>query len=239
MSGLRTVRVAVFLLLGWLCSAAVAQDPALTEKNEIVAQRRADLALTRDSEVAFERFIHMAQTGQLGEDVSNANVGILKNHVRVELVRPGAPVKVLLLTPKGSNQAVCRYFDIAAGDGATAGDVARVGQALDAVFGADPFQLAYDVFNASPGGDPLPSLAEAWAYGGWRGVLHGFERRTVALAGLPYTIVVIVALAAAFLTSLWLLWGSTPPRAAREFLTDDRGDHAGGAEHPRGVRQDA
>jgi len=205
------IRVAVFLFIGVLFSTpAGAQDPALSEDNEIVAQRWRDLALTTDSEVAFERFIHMAQTGQLGDDVTNANVGILKNHVRVELVRAGAPVKVLLLTPKDAAQGVCRFFNIEPREGATASDVARVGHALDEVFAEDPFRLAYDFYNATPGGDPIPTLAMAWGDGGWRGVRRVVERRIVALAGLTYTIGVIVALAVALLGSLVLLWGSTP-----------------------------
>ena len=211
MSARRAVCVAVFLLVALLRNLpAGAQDPALSEEHELVAQRWRDLALTKDSEVAFERFIHMAQTGQMGHDVTNANVGILKNHVRVELVRAGAPVKLLLLTPKDSTQTASRYFHIEAGEGATASDVARVGRALDEVFAEDPFQLAYDFFNAAPGGAPIPSLADAWVYGGWTGVLHGLGRRMAALAGIPYTVAVIVALTTALACSLVLLCGSTP-----------------------------
>lgn len=204
---------AVALLIGLLCSApAGAGDAALPEGDEIVAQRWRDLALTEDSATAFERFIQMAQRGQLGDEVVNANVGILKNHVRVELVpAPGAQRKLFLLTPKDSTQTLCRYFNIDPGDGATASDAARLGAALDAAFADDPFRLAYDFFNAVPGGDPLPSLAAAWHNSGWKGVLRGLVRRTVALAGLPYTVAVIGALAAALLASLWLLWGGPPP----------------------------
>ena len=202
---------ASFLFIGLLWnSSAGADDSAPTDPNEVLAERWLDLALTRDSEVGFQRFIHMAQTGQLGDDVTNANVGVFKNHARVELVRGAAPLKLFLLTPKNATQTISRYFSIEPGDGATASDVVRVGKALDAAFGGDPFQLAYDFFNATLGGDPIPSLAEAWTNGSWRGVRRGLERLMVALAGLPYTIAVIVALVAALLASLVLLWGSMP-----------------------------
>ena len=194
MSLVRLICTASFLLSGLLWNAsAVAQD----------------LALTKDCEDGFQRFIHMAQSGQLGEDVTNANVGIVGNRVRVELVRTGAPIKLLLLTPKSSPHTICRYFDVAPGDGATARDVGRVGAALDEVFGADPFRLPG--LEESLGGDPIPSLAGAWAYGTWRGVLRVVERRMMVLASLTYTAGVIVVLALACLASLALLWGSLPP----------------------------
>ena len=208
--------VASILIIGLLAAApagaqnaAAAPDAAVTDDSEVLAQRWRDLALTTDSDAAFERFIHMAQTGELGADVTNANVGVIKNHARVELVpAPGASRKLFLLTPKDATQTLCRYFNIEPGEGATASDAARVGRALDAAFGEDPFQLAYDFFNAVPGGAALPSLADAWRRSGWSGVLHGLERRTVGLAGLPYTVAVIGALAAALVASLWLLWGA-------------------------------
>jgi hypothetical protein len=210
-------RLAALLVIGlsWN-SYAVAQE------GEAVARRWRDVALTKDSEVGFERFLHMAQTGQLGEDVQNANVGVFKNYARLELVGGDAPKKVFLLTPKSSTTTGSRYFNIEPGEGATSGDVARVAQALDAAFGEDPFQLAYDFFNAPPGGDPIPRLVDAWRSGGWRGVVRGLERRMAALAGLRYTVAVIVALAAALLASLWLLWASQPPPVRIESSADSR-----------------
>jgi len=211
-----SLHLAALLCIASCCNVpAWAQAPALSEHDEIVAQRWRDLALTRDSEAAFERLIRMAQAGQLGDDVTNANVGIVKNHVRVELVRAGAPMKVLFLTPKGSTPGMSRYFAVTPGDAATARDAARVGHALDLVFDVDPFQRAYDFFNVAPGGAPLPSLFEAWTFDGWRGVTRGLERRMAALASLTYTVAVIVALSASFLASLWVLWGAPSQCADR------------------------
>lgn len=169
-----------------------------------------DVTLSKDCEEGFRRLMHLAQGGQLGDDVSNANIGIAGNQVRLELVRTGAPNKQLLLTPKRSPHEISRYFDVAAGDGATASDVERVGRALDDVFRKDPFHVLG--VEGPPTGDPIPSLTEAWAYGGWRGVLRVCERRMMVLAGLEYTIAVIVALAFVSLASLVLLWASIPPR---------------------------
>jgi hypothetical protein len=213
----RTLSLASCLLVGLLWSgSALAHDPEATAEGESLAQRWTDLALTTDCEAGFQSFIRMAQDGRLGDDVTNANVGIWKNHARIELVRAGAPSKLLLVTPRNSNQTISRYFNIEAGEGATGRDVARVAHALDQAFDADPFQLAYDFFNAVPGGDALPNLATAWRDGGWKGAVRALERRMAALAGLPYTIAVIVALAAALLASLCVLWGSPPhpPRSA-------------------------
>jgi hypothetical protein len=210
--------VAAFLIIGFLWNGS-----AVAQERDALAGRWCDLALTKDSEAGFERFLHMAQTGQLGKDVSNANVGVFKNYARLELVRGNAPKKVFLLTPRTSATRVCRYFTIEPGDGATASDVARVGHALDEAFGEDPFQLAYDFFNAPPGGDPLPSLVDAWESGGWHGVVRGLERRMAALAGIQYTIAVIVALTVALLASLLLLWASGgPPPSRIEPRTDSQ-----------------
>ena len=167
-----------------------------------------DLTLTKDCEEGFRQLIRMAQGGRLGDDVTNANVAVAGNKIRVELVGARAPVKVLLLTPKRSPQAVSRYFDVVAGEGATASDVGRVGTALDEVFVDDPFQILG--LELSPG-DPVPTLAEAWALSGWRGARRAFEQRMMVLAGLQYTVGVIVALAAGLLASLAVLWGSAIP----------------------------
>ena len=170
-----------------------------------------DLMLPPFSEVGFLQLIHMAQTGQLGEDVTNANVEVFKTWVQVELVRAEAPTKLLRLTPKSSTQTICRYFNIEAGEGATTSDVERVGKALDEVFAGDPFQLDPGFFDEPPGGEPIPRLADVWQYGGWRGVLRVLERRTTALASLGYTIAVIVVVSTVLLASLLLLWGSERP----------------------------
>jgi hypothetical protein len=198
------VWAASFLLIG-LCGATPAAD---------------DLTLTKDCEAGFRRFIRMAQTGQLGDDVTNANVGVEGNQVRVELVRAGAPAQLFSLAPKRSPRAASRYFEVVAGAGATASDADRVGRALDQIFAEDPFHI---VALEQPPGNPIPTLAEAWALSGWRGVVRGLERRMMVLASLPYTIGVIVSLAAGVLASLVLLWVSpVPARGAGKPLAPDR-----------------
>lgn len=193
MSLARVVLSSVLLVLAWTV-AATAQD----------------LALPKDSEDSFLRFIHMAQGGALGDDVTNANVNISETGTRVELVRAVGSAKILLLSPKRSQQTTCRYFDIAPGENATASDVARVGRVLDECFLDDPFQFAG--LEESLSLSPVPGLTYAWAYGGWRGILRVVERRMMGLASLEYTVGVIVALSLGFVASLALLWGSAPNR---------------------------
>jgi hypothetical protein len=125
---------------------------------------------------------------------------------------------VLLLSPPQPGGGNSRYFTVEPGPRATAEDVGRVARALDAAFREDPFELAYDFFNASPGGDPIPGLWEAAAADGWNGVVRVLARRTVALASAEYTIAVVVLLSAALLANLLLVWGSTPnpPRSPFE-----------------------
>jgi hypothetical protein len=209
--------LAFFLVIGvaWVASAGV-QELAQPQDSEIVAGRWRDLALTKTCEVGFQRFIQMAQAGMLGSDVTNANVGVFKNHARVELVRSQAPNILLQLTPKQSTATNSRYFTIEPGEGATASDVVRVARALDEAFSEDPFELAYDFFNASRSGDPIPGLGAAWVTDGSRGVLRALSRQVAALVSLTYTIAVLAALAMALVASLLLLWGSTPPRASVE-----------------------
>jgi hypothetical protein len=194
------MRIGRLVGTAWVLSAGLlASAPALAQ----------ELALTRDCEAGFRQLIDMAQTGRLGADVTNANVGIFNDHVRLELLRPGAPMKLLLLTDKRSAHTVSRYFDVTPRAGATAADAARVGAALDEVFKQDPFEIqVYEGFS----GATAPGLAEAWEYGGWRAVVRAGERRMIAYAGLPYTSGVIVALTLTWLVSLVVLWGSLPPR---------------------------
>ncbi len=174
-----------------------------------------DVMLTRYSEVGFLQLMHLAQNGQLGDDVVNANIGVTKDHVRVELVRTGAPSKVFLLCPKSAAHGSSRYFDIEPGEGAAASDVERLGRALDRVFAENPFQLAPDFFNGSPHGEGMPGFADVWRAAGWRGVGRLLERRMVSLASLRYTIAVIGGLLMSVLASLSLLWGSAPPAHLR------------------------
>jgi hypothetical protein len=169
-----------------------------------------DLMLTEACEEGFHRLMRMAQEGRLGADVTNANIGVEKIRVRVELVRGTAPGKLIWLKPRSSAAARARFFDVSAGAGATEDDLERVARALDEIFVQDPFVVAG--FEAVPAGDPIPELAAAWTHGGWRGVLRALERRTMALASIEYTIGVILVLAVGLAACLVLLWGSSPPR---------------------------
>jgi hypothetical protein len=166
-------------------------------------------ALTKDCEPGFQRFIDMAAAGQLGEDVIDANVGVMHDHVRIELVRKGVPSKVLRLTLKRSRHAISRYFDITPEEGADENDVRRVGEALDRVFSQDPFRLAG--IEAFPGDMPATSFIEAWSYRGWKGIQQAVEQRMMTLITLPYAVAVIVLLGLALLAGTLLLWTAVPP----------------------------
>jgi hypothetical protein len=165
--------------------------------------------LTRDSEPGFLRFIGMAEAGELGDDVINANVGVMGDTVRIELVRKGAPSKILLLTLKRSRHSISRYFDIAAEEGADENDVRLVGEALDRVFSEDPFRLAGN--EALPGDMPATTFMEAWSYRGWKGVQQAIEQRMMTLITLPHAVAVIVLLGMALLAGTLLLWTAVPP----------------------------
>lgn len=168
--------------------------------------RAQSLALTTDSEEGFQRLIAMAQKGDLGEAVANANIAIAHDHVRLQLVRVGRPPLEFLLTRAPASSP--RYFDVAAGDNAAAGDVQRVERALAAAFREDPFQVAG--LEESHAREPIPSLGQAWEDGGWRGVAHAGRRWMMRLAGRDYTVAVIAGLALCTLASLALLWGTVP-----------------------------
>src|SRR5262245_3256008 len=96
--------------------------------------------LTKNSESGFRRFIEATQRGELGEDVSNANIAVAKSRVELELVRPGQASKRLTLAAKDHTQDLSRYFRIDPGEGATAADAAQVGKLLDRTFATDPFE---------------------------------------------------------------------------------------------------
>lgn len=180
----------------------------------IVAQASLPLAaqgqgLTKDCEPGFRRFIEMAEAGQLGEDVIDANVGVMHDHVRIELVRKGLPDKVLHLTIKRSRHSISRFFDITPEEGADENDVRRVGELLDQVFPQDPFRLAG--IEALPGDMPAETLTEAWAYRGWQGVQQNIEQRMMTLITLPRAKVIILLLGMALFAGTFLLWTAVPP----------------------------
>ena len=197
-------------LFAVLSLAAAGGSQALFHAGRVMAQ---DMVLTKSCEAGFRRFIGLAEGGALGDDVTTANVAALGDHARVELVRKQGPVKVLVLKPKRTPHSIARYFDIEAGVNANADDVARVGGALDQAFAEDPFGILGLEAPATTGS--VPGIGEAWAYGGWTAVLDALERRMMILAGLRYTVGVIVALGLGTLASLVLLWGTVPARDLR------------------------
>src|SRR5437867_6257029 len=132
------------------------------------AARAQDFALTKDSELGFQRLIHAAETGQLGDDATDANVSVLRDRVRVEIILADGTTKALLLTHKGSSQTFSRYFDIVLGEGATPSDARRVGNVLDEAFRSDPFVVSLDYVGATATDRPTMRLAEAWKYGTWK-----------------------------------------------------------------------
>lgn len=174
-----------------------------------IATPAQELTLTRDSEFGFRQIIDAAQRGELGEDVSNANVGVRGTDVRIELVRMHGANKLLFLTYKHSTQSLSRYFDIELGEGATEGDAARVGKLLDEAFRDDPFEVIFDFFGARTM-THLPTLAEAWKAGGWTRVLRVLEGRFTTSVGVSHAAVIISVLAISSLAGLVLLWGSKP-----------------------------
>lgn len=183
-------------LIVWLacCATAAAQE----------------LTLTRDSEANFRRLMYLAQTGTLGADVHNVNIGLDGPRVRLELVRRAGPTGVLMLGPRRAAPTHSRYFEITLHEHATEADRERVGRALDECFPVDPFQFAG--LEESLTSEPLQSMGEAWMYGGWRGVLRALERRAMALASLEYVVAVSGMLALGFTISLLVLWSAAPNR---------------------------
>jgi hypothetical protein len=177
---------------------------------QIIPATAQELTLTTDSEANFRRFIHMAQTGQLGADVTNANIAMDGARVRLELVRHDAPSKVFVLEPRRTHPGHSRFFEITLAERATSDDLERVGRALDQCFQADPFQFAG--LEESLAEEPMQGFGAAWTYGGWRGVARAFERRMMSLASLEYTVAVMVVLVAGFAASLALLWSAHPRR---------------------------
>lgn len=190
---------------GWTRRALLAV--ALAMSQTAAAQ---DMALTRDAEAGFRQLMHRAETGGLGPGISGANIGVVKTQVRIELVSPGAPPRVLLLRRATTQDASSRYFAVEAGDGATPADVAALARALDEIFVGDPFQ----VMNAeeAPANAPQLSFAEAWKYGGWDGLRHALERRMRARAGRTYAAAAIAALALGLCATVALLWAPASPQ---------------------------
>jgi len=176
---------------------------SLTLLSTLAAARADDLALGEDCAAGFRLFMQMAERGELGADVSAANVSVEKTSARIELVRRGAASKRFLLTARRDPGSPARFFDIIPEAGATAADMALVGAALDRAFPADPFALTgvETVAGAAPTG-----IVAAWRSGGWRAVLRAAQHRMMSTVSLAYTVAVIVALVVGTGASLLLLW---------------------------------
>lgn len=172
-----------------------------------------ELTLQKDCETGFRELMRMAQHGALGADVRNANVRVDGPRIDLELVRADAASTFFRLGPKASDQAWSRYFDISLGPGAALADAERVGRALNVAFTTDPFVLV--VMEGGRGDATIPGVVAAWRYGGWYGVARVLERRMIALVSVRYTVIVILALAAALGASVMVLALSlSPPRRA-------------------------
>jgi hypothetical protein len=165
-----------------------------------------ELTLSAERTRGLQHFIEAAQAGRLGEDVRNANVGVFKHSVEIELVRTRGPNQHFLLTRKDSTQNRSRYFNVEPGAGATASDAERVGQLVDECLGADPFRPFLDFYGASTRGRPLPSLLTAWRDRGWRGALQAFESHFIAPPGLWQTATIFAMLAALLIAGLIVIW---------------------------------
>jgi len=175
----------------------------------VAAHARAQTpVLTPQSEAGFRRLIRLTERGALGADVVDMNVGIEKEHVRIELVMRDGGTRGLVLSRPSSSPSVSRYFHIEPDEGATQDDVVRVGRALDRALQADPY-VAGDFFGVASRGAERPMVDE-WRDGGWRGVRAALRDRFMAPASLAYTVAVIVALAIGVAGSALLFWLGAP-----------------------------
>ena len=169
-----------------------------------------ELALTKESDFGFRQVIMAAQRKELGSDVDNANVGVSKNEVRIELLRSGETIKVLFLRRRADAASAGHgYFDVLAGAGATDADVQRLAAILDRAFPQDPFAVSTSSVGIGSR-RAIPSVVEAWRDAGARGVWRALTAYALAPAPRAYTIAVVFVLAIGLTASLVALW--LPPR---------------------------
>jgi hypothetical protein len=185
------------VLLG--CAMVVAQIASAEE-----------LVLTKESEFGFRKVIMAAQRKELGSDVDNANVGVSNDEVRIELLRSGETIKVLLLRHRADAASAGHgYFEVRAGAGATDIDVQRLAAILDRAFPEDPFAVSTSSVGIGSR-RAIPNVVEAWRDAGARGVWRALTAYALAPAPRAYTVAVVFVLAIGAAASLIALW--LPPR---------------------------
>ncbi len=170
-----------------------------------------EVALQPDSEAGFRRLMAMSQGGELGSDVSNANIGIRKDgSVAIELVRRGQPNLRFVLQPRRGGESPSRYFDIRGESEEAADRTGALAEALDRCFSGNPFTVA--VIEQPPGAT-MPGWLDAWRADGLAGLARAAELRMTALRSLGYTIGLTALLAALSFASVLQLWFSDPRRS--------------------------
>src|SRR4051812_42474442 len=101
-----------------------AHGQVVSERESNVPQRH--VALTKESEEGFRRFMDMVRSGKLGADVHEADIDVAEGSVDLKLLRKSAAPMVLHLTRRTSAAGLSRHFDLEARENTSAGDLARV-----------------------------------------------------------------------------------------------------------------
>lgn len=168
--------------------------PAQGQAGPDVAPRH--FVLTQESEQGFTRFMELVRSGKLGPDVQEAGIDVAGSDVELELIRKSSPHMMIRLRRRTSDTGFSRHFDLEARENASADDLARVGQLLDEVFTASPFQ---EVLARNPEG---PSARRGEEESTGPRMPRGLESRLVGPASLEYTIGIIVLIGLGLLASI-------------------------------------
>jgi hypothetical protein len=170
--------------------------------------------LTQESEAVFKTVLTAAQTGKLGPGVKNANITILGEKVRIELVLTTGKKGFVLTHPpaEGASQPP-RFFTLAPDADAVRADAARLIAILDEVFTSDPWLEPVDWFNHDPvikGGAPV----DPYRRDGFRGLVASLGRRFVSHASRRFTIGLLAVLISLLAGGTTMLWRARPDRSS-------------------------
>lgn len=170
--------------------------------------------LPRDTEESFRKLIRLTESGGAGADIINANVSILQESARIELVfRDGKRESFVARYPQMTGQQQSQYFAIEPVQGASPEHAALLGRLLDQCFTSDPFAVQPEGEAADLGLPVVPSAREAWARNGWRGAVSALTAGSLLPVSRGYAATAMAIHVVALFACMLLLWrGRTPDR---------------------------
>lgn len=154
--------------------------------------RAQEYAFAPQSETGFRQLMKRVQEGGAGPEFVNANIGVDRTVVHVQLIdRHAARHELTLSPPDGAGQWRARYFKVEPGPGASPADAEQLTRLLDLSFDADPYLLVWHGWNDPRPVPPPEPVVAAWRRGGWSAFSAALVIQFLRPASLRFVVPII------------------------------------------------